>query len=102
VVGVFKPYHSCWHFAVYAVVVFAALLALGLVACKGRLGGLKEARGGRCATIIALFFVFKKISFILTVILLLVLFAFPAHNSLKTKPLGKIFAPTKNFAQTDL
>jgi len=31
----------------YATGVFAALLALGLVACKGRLGGLKAARGVR-------------------------------------------------------
>jgi hypothetical protein len=35
----------------YAVVVFASLLAWGLVARKARWGGLKEARGGRCAAL---------------------------------------------------
>jgi hypothetical protein len=38
----------------YAVVVFAALAPLAGLTCKGRLGGLKEARGGRCAVSIAL------------------------------------------------
>jgi len=33
---------------VYAGVVLAALLALGLVACQARLDGLKEVRGGCC------------------------------------------------------
>jgi hypothetical protein len=47
----------------YAMVVFAALLALGLVACKARWGGLKETRGGRCAVRITYFFVFKKLPF---------------------------------------
>jgi len=42
---------ACWE--VLSAVVFAALLALGLVACKGRLGGLKEARGGSCFRSIA-------------------------------------------------
>jgi len=55
VAGAFNPYYPCWRFVIYVVVVFAALLALGLVACKGRLGGLKAARGGRRATSIALF-----------------------------------------------
>jgi hypothetical protein len=83
---------------VYAVVVFAALLALGLVACKGRWGGLKETPGGRCAVNIALFHQFlSNSSFILAVVLLFNLFALPAINSPKTKPIGKIFAPTRKF-----
>jgi len=35
----------------------------------------------------------------LAIVLLFNLFAFPALKSLKTRPMGKIFAPTKNFAQ---
>jgi len=58
-----KPYHRCWHFVVFAVVVFAAFLAPGgarrlqslPAGRQGRLGGLKVARGRRCADCITLF-----------------------------------------------
>ena len=99
VAGAVKPYHSCWHFAMFAVVVFAALLALGLVACKGRLGGLKESRGGPlCRYHYFISLVFKKLSFILIVVLVFELFALPALNSPK-RTRAKFSPAPENFAQ---
>jgi hypothetical protein len=79
-VDAINPYHHCWRFVAYAVVVFAALLALGLVACKSRLGGLKEARGGRCAVRITYLFVFKEFPFYSYCSFAFLLFALPAYN----------------------
>jgi len=59
------------------------------------LGRPKRDTRRRCAATIALFHLFFKTAFILGVILLFRLFAFPARNSLKTKPQGKIFPPPK-------
>jgi len=65
VVGAFKPYHHCWHFVAYAVVLFASASCWGSTPRKARWGGLKEARGGRCAATIAYFVVFRTTSLFL-------------------------------------
>jgi hypothetical protein len=96
-IGAVNPYPHCWHFVVFAVVVFAALLALGLVACKGRLGGLKETRGGRCAASIAFIHSYlRNRIFILAVSFGSVLFALLTINSQKRKT--KFSPAPENFA----
>ena len=87
-------------FVVYSTVVFAALTPLAGLACKARWGGLKETRGGRCAVSIALFHSYLRNShFILAVFLPFMLLALPALNSLKPKPMGKIFGGGKILPQ---
>jgi hypothetical protein len=96
VVGAFNPYHNCWHFVAFAVMVLAALLALGLVACKGRLGGLKATRGG-CRFIFITYFIRVLEVIILCLISPSALFAFPTSNSLKEEEAKFLTAP-KIFA----
>jgi len=97
-VGAFNPYHHCWRFAAYTVVVFASLFALGLVARKSRLEAAKSITG-RALFLSALLTspVFKKLSLYPYLISPSVPLAFPALNS--QKQWAKFSPAPENFAQ---
>jgi hypothetical protein len=84
-IGAFNPYHPCWHFVVFATVVLLRPRLWAGSASQGRLGGLKDARGGSCAVSIMYLSVFKKPLFIFAVVLLFMPFALPAFNSPKNQ-----------------
>ena len=100
-IGVFKPYHPCWHSVVYAEVVFASASCWGSPPRKARWGGLKETRGGVVLFALRILFVFKKLPFYSYCSFAFLLFALPAYNFRK-KTIGKIFARTRKFCPKKL
>jgi len=94
-VGAVRRSHSCWHFVLYAVVVFASASCWGSPPRKGRLGGLKESRGGRRAANIAFIHPYLRNSYLFLPWFCFLLFSlFPPQLP---KTMGKIFARTRKF-----
>jgi len=97
-VGVFNPYHPCWRFVVFAVVVFASASCWGSPPRKARWGGLKETRGG-CGFSLHWFnsSVFKGPHLFLPYLVFQSLSPFPPSTPQKIR--AKFSGAGENFAQ---